>query len=498
MSEQEELLQKVKKRTPFNLSLLNLNENNLYKSIGKVTNGNMFDGANFNLHPEGLWSNEIFGPIGNPERMKKQAYMDLNVEVLHPLVYRELISSSSLLDEIMSGTSFAVFNPETNMFERSNAIDGETGYDFFWKHIDKLNLPDTGSPKRKETIKLLEKNRDKMKIDKLIILQAGYRDVEFKDGQINHDEINQIYREILSLANSLSSVSHKGNMALINVTRYAIQKALLKLFMHLGEITGHGKKKLIQGKWASRNVYQTTRNVITASVPTGRFANDSTNQGFSGINVGLYQLIVSCLPFAVRGIKNSFLSEKFNDPLSPVKLVNKKTLKEESVNLSQDWFDLFQSEEGIRKLIHRFKPEAIRHKAVEVDGYYLALIYKGPDNTFKIINSISEVPENRSKEDVHPLTFFELLYITTCHQIDNTPSFTTRYPITGIGSNVPGEAKLITTMVSEKRKELNDSWEVDETSLEYPKFPIFGKESFHSMSPPMSSLGGLGGDLPVR
>lgn len=485
---------KVKARTPFNLSLLNLDSGNIYKQLGKVTSGNMFDGANYNLHPEGLWSNEIFGPVGDPLRLKKQAYMDLNVEILHPLVYRELISANKLLDEIMAGTTFAVFDEETKQFVRSNAIDGETGYDFFFRNFDKYQLPDTGSPKRRETIKLIEKNKDILKINKFIILQAGYRDVEFKDGQISHDEVNQIYRELLSLASSIGSTSHKSNMALLNNTRYAIQKTALKLFMYLGEITGHGKKKLIQGKWASRNVFQTTRNVITAPKASGRFAHDKDNQGYNNIVVGLYQQLVSCLPFAIRGIKNSFLKDKFSDPLHPVKLVNKKTLKEEDVYLNQDWFDVFQSDEGIRKLIHRFKPDAVRHKAIEVDGYYLSLIYKGPDNTFKIMNSITELPPDRSKEDVHPLTFIELLYICTYHEINDTPGFATRYPITGIGSNVPGNTIVMTTTKTEKRRMLNDNWEIDDNIPEFLKFPVYGMDCFNSMSPPVTAYKNQGAD----
>ena len=139
---------KVKARTPFNLSLLNLDSGNIYKQLGKVTSGNMFDGANYNLHPEGLWSNEIFGPVGDPLRLKKQAYMDLNVEILHPLVYRELISANKLLDEIMAGTAFAVFDEETKQFVRSNAIDGETGYDSFLEILISINYQITGSPKK--------------------------------------------------------------------------------------------------------------------------------------------------------------------------------------------------------------------------------------------------------------------------------------------------------------------------------------------------------------
>ena len=93
---------KIKKaldhQKPFNLSLLNLNQGELYRSLNPVKSTQMFTGANYQLHPEGLWSNEIFGAMGSPERMTKQAYIDLNVDIIHPVVYRELICSSSLLE----------------------------------------------------------------------------------------------------------------------------------------------------------------------------------------------------------------------------------------------------------------------------------------------------------------------------------------------------------------------------------------------------------------
>ena len=79
---------------------------------------------------------------------------------------------------------------------------------------------------------------------------------------------------------SLSSNSHKRNLSLIDSTRYAIQKTLLKLYLYLGEITGHGKKKLVQNKWASRTVFNATSNVITAPTPSGRFAEAPTNIGY--------------------------------------------------------------------------------------------------------------------------------------------------------------------------------------------------------------------------
>ena len=97
------------------------------------------------------------------------------------------------------------------------------------------------------------------------------------------------------------------------------------------------------------------------------------------------------------------------------------------------------------------------------------------------MNSITELPPDRSKEDVHPLTFIELLYICTYHEINNTPGFATRYPITGIGSNVPGNTIVMTTTKTEKRKMLNDNWEIDDSIPEFFKIPCIrnGLFQFH-------------------
>ena len=488
---------KLKGRTPFNISLLNLNEDNLYSKLPKVTSTNMFDGANFHLHPEGLWSNEIFGPVGDPKRMLQQAYIDLNIPILHPLVYKEIISASSFADNIMAGTEYAVFNQETKWFEKSNAIDGNTGYDYFVSYLPKFTLPDTGSNKRNEINKLINNNRNKILIDKLIVLQAGYRDVEFNDGQISHDEINNIYREILALSNSMSSSGLKNNITALNSTRYALQKAVLKLYLHLVEITGHGKKKLIQAKWASRTIANGTANVITATRPGGRFIGDNRNLKYLDAMMGLFQALVATGPFAVRAIKESFLQDIFPSPIEPARLINKSSLKEEPTIVDSEWYDLFQTEEGIKKkLIQRFKPTGIRHKALEVDGKYIALIWKGiKDNKkcFKIMHSISELPEGFNKEDVYPLTYIELLYITTINTINKMPANVVRYPITGIESTVPANINIHTTVNDEDRYELDDDWNI--TDKLYLRYPIIGENNITSSAPPISALSKMGGDF---
>ena len=41
---------------------------------------------------------------------------------------------------------------------------------------------------------------------------------------------------------------------------------------------------------------------------------------------------------------------------------------------------------------------------------------------------------------------------------------------------------------------LNDNWELDDNSLEFLKFPVYGMDSFNSMSPPVTAYKGMGAD----
>ena len=125
----------------------------------------------------------------------------------------------------------------------------------------------------------------------------------------------------------------------------------------------------------------------------------------------------------------------------------------------------------------------------------MALLYKGPNEELKILQSIDELPSDRSKEDVHPMTFTELMFICTSALIDGRPGISTRYPITGIGSNIPARTKMMATVRSERRVMLNDNWEKDEQSHVFHRYPINGEDTWSSMCPPLEALGGQGGDV---
>lgn len=176
-------------------------------------------------------------------------------------------------------------------------------------------------------------------------------------------------------------------------------------------------------------------------------------------------------------------------------LVNPKTLKQELVNISTKSFDRWQSSSGLSKLIELFGLEYIRSRAVRIEGYYPALIYRGPDSSFKVIYDIDDVPEGRDRKDVYPITFTEMFYLAGYLQWNTIPIDITRYPVTGEGSIYTSYAHVKTTVNSEVRWELDNDWNIisENKALEYPIMDH--PEYIDSLIPHPSRLAGLGGDF---
>jgi hypothetical protein len=453
------------------------------------------DGASDNFHQDGLFSTTTFGKVGDERRSTRFSYIDIKVEIFHPVIYRALVSLKRLYGEIIAGTTYALFNDDINDFERSDPINGKTGYEYFISNWKKIVFEKTQSITREQNILLLAKYKDKATTKTVIVLPAGLRDAEIgSDGRWREDEINALYRKLLSIANTISEATVSTNPEIINVARCSLQNTFVQLYEYL-EAMIEGKKKLLMGKWASRRIMNGTRNVITAMDATTPYLGSSGSITVNTSIVGLYQGLKAGLPLAIHHLRNGFLSKVFVGPNAPVKLVNKKTLQMEESYLDPEYFDRWMTDEGLEKVITAFNEEAFRHTYIEIDGKYIGLIYKGPDGTYKLIQDISEVPDSRNKGDVTPLTFCELLYLSTYRGINYSPAFVTRYPVTGVGSIYPSLTKMRTTVQGEIRKELNDAWEpMDESHVAYD-FPIRGSAFVNSLSPHSAKLKNLGADF---
>lgn len=479
---------------PFNIDLLDLTPDKLF-GVRPVTSLDIFDGATKNFNQFGLYSIEIFGKIGDERRNRRFSYIDIKVSILHPIIFRALSKLKAFYIDIIKGKAYAVWNDEIKDFDKSTPMDGQTGFDFFIQNWKKIEFEKRPSVSREQYISLIEKFKDRATLTKIVVLPAGLRDFEIGgDGRQSEDEINGFYKKLLSLSNSISEAALKNNIEMLNNTRLSIQSTFNDIYDYIENMI-EGKKKLMMGKWASRKVFNTTRNVITTTMPDSKELNSRSNVGVNDTIVGLYQYIKASMPISRFNLKNGFLSKVFSSPDSEVALVNKQTLSKEMVRIKPQYYDAWMTDEGLEKVMTSFKEADIRHKPLEINGYYLGLIYKGKDGTYKIIQDIGEVPPERSKDDVFPLTFCELIYLSVYKTSHDYPAYVTRYPITGFGSIYPSWVFLKPTTRCEIRKELDDNWEIMSDENTAYQFPITGESFVEAVSPSSSHLQLLGADF---
>jgi hypothetical protein len=483
------------KRTeiPFNITLLQLNSE-LMAGLRPVKALDFFDGSSSDFHADGLFSVETFGKVGDERRNHRYSFIDVKVPVIHPVIYKALGDLKRLYLEIISGCSYAVWDEQEKDFVKSDQLNGQTGMHFFLSHWNKLVFKETGSITREENAKLIYKYRPTALNRYIVVLPAGLRDLELNEhNRVSENEINTIYRRLLSLANTISESTVKSSPEILDTPRLHLQLAFVELYLLIESLV-KGKKKLMLGRWATRRIYNGTRNVITSMDTAVAYLGAPGNPGFNSTIVGLYQYLKATLPVSIYNIRR-FLDEIFQDVNQPARLINKETWKAEEVLLHSRYYNHWATNDGIERIITSYKEESVRNKPIEINGYYLALIYKGPDGTFKVMHSIDELPAGKSRKDVKPLTFTEFLYLAVYKDSAKYPGSVTRYPVTGIGSIYPSRTHLKVTLDSEKRVRLDNQWQPMADEFIAYEFPVSKSAFVNSLIPHSSKINGLGADL---
>ena len=478
---------------PFNLDILHITPA-ITDTIRAVTSLDTYDGLTKNFHTEGLYSTLTFGTVGSEARSARYGYIDLKISVFHPTLYDALIKLKSLYGDIISSKEFALWDSDINDFVKSNALEGQTGFQFFVDHWEKIDYVQRPSVLREQNILMIEKYKKIALTSKIIVMPAGFRDLEVDDtGRESSDEINALYYKLIAISNTINPSTVKVSPEAYNGQRASLQRTFVEIYDYILAIV-EGKKNLFMGKWASRKVFNGTRNVITSMDTTSSFLNAPGNVTINQTDIGIYQCMKAMLPVARYQLKAGFLGKVFTDVGAPALLTNPKTLQSERVELKSDIYNSWMTNEGLDNYIGTFKEPSIRLNPIKVSGYYLGLLYKGPDDTFRLIHGIDELPEDRKKEDCVPLTMATLFYCSIYHIANKYPGYITRYPILGPGSIYPSHLHLKSTIKSEVRKELDQDWqpmEGDRIAYEFPTDSDF----FNSLSPHSCRLSGLVADF---
>lgn len=460
-----------------------------------VTSLDIYDGASSEFHDDGLYSTKIFGRVGSDERDKNFSYIDLKVKIFHPKIFRDLMSLKSIYRGILTGRETAIFDPVTKDFIADKSEKAETGYSFFVRHFHELELRKSKSPTRMIRVEFINQWRKDALTQYIPVLPAGIRDIEVNDnGTTSKNEIHDLYYRALSISNTIPLTSDMESPAL-NIARNALTNCLMEIY-ELIEGMLAGKNGFILDKWASRRVVYGTRNVLTVMDTSIADLNDANAPGFDATSLGLFQVIKGVTPITVHHLRRTF-AHVIQSGEGQAQLIDKQTLRPTWVSLTPETRDQWTTRDGLVRLIDRYQMVEMRNRPVEIEGHYLALIYKGPDKTFKIFFNIDDMPAHLDRSLVSPINLVEMLYLCGYSHWNRYFAQICRYPISGNRSIYASRVYVKTTVVGERRIELDDNWEAytDEEHVAL-EFPMTGSTSYmDTQSPHSTKLVGLQADF---
>ncbi|MDQ6990771.1 MAG: hypothetical protein Q9M11_03465 [Mariprofundaceae bacterium] len=477
------------KPTTFNLDILVLAKEQT-RQMTPVTKLNIFEPSSNNFDTEGLFSTEIFGAVGSAERTSTFSYMDLKVAVLHPLVYKHVISVRAFYKDVMAGTKYAVFDKKTKDLVLSNEEDGRTGYAFFMEVLGNLKLDDKDSDMRKFRLYMIANyGTPEYMLKQFLVLPAGMRDYKVNDaGRPEEDEINDKYRKLLMLSNTLNNIEKSATtIGAIDNVRYRIQTGVLELYEHIMGLLD-GKRKHIQGKWGSRGIMYGTRNIITPSLVSVMDLDSPNDVTIEHTTIGLYQYARGITPIAMNRIHTVFVSRLFSPDTSVARLVNTKTLHTETVEVGVKSRDAWLTLDGLDHMLGTMGQDDLRAEPVMVGKHYLMLIHDDGKVVTPVFDT-DNMPDTFTKDNLRPITYYELLFIALLNTFDKYRGLLTRYPVINLGGIYP--SKIYVKSTDQPRKV---SVDLGTTVIETTEYPNYAKAYYNSLSPHYAFLAALGGD----
>jgi hypothetical protein len=470
-----------------------INENR----VQEVTSYYIHEPGTNNFHPEGLFSEEIFGKMISTDRFSKMGYINLNTELIQPAIYFILKSLKSLYINILEGKVYAKFNNEIKDFELTDRDDpkGNTGYLFFINHIYKLKPPKVQSPVKSGYREVFLKYQSKktLTMNKLLVLPAGLREISEDTKKLARDTINQMYLNVLSLSKSIDP--KVANDIIYDNIKVMIQNKIMDIWNYIINIIS-GDKGYIQDKFGDRNIAFGTGNVLSIDIKQASSPDDPANLKHNEVGLSLLQVTKAYQPQCIYYLKN-FFKNYINEASGMANLIDGKSLQRTSVYLSSKKVKLFTDDQYIESFINSLQYDIFKLSPVSVkiknNEYYFNLIY----DLDKIVMITPNVPSLKTflesknikfdKSKLRPQTWLELFYFILYATVekglfDNEENFgmTTRYPAIQPESIRPLKPKIYTTIPYRTVVYYRDISE-NTSPIILPQYPILKAKTFESI-----------------
>lgn len=469
-----------------------------------VTSALVLEPSTNNFHPDGFYSEVIFGNIGSPDRMERFGYIDLNTTIFSPKIFKIICSLGKLYKDIMSGAAYAIFDPVTKDFERVvgdpfETPGADTGFSFFLKHFNELSFKKTASSRRDIRIEVVQQYKSLAFQTRYVVEPAGLRDISNDTGgRLIQDEVNNLYKSLLLYTRSIP----KGSQStLYDPIRYQIQSKAVEIFEYIENFLD-GKRGFIQGSFARRNIANGTRNVITASNFMAASPEDPQLQKADDVMVGVYQTIKGLIPFTKHAYKMIFADPIFKqDGALNISLSDPETKQLVYTSITPAERDKWVSGDEIDKIVNSFRNIHMRKKPMLVKdttgkSYALLFVYDEGDE-IALCRSIDDLhgkwPRPINPEKLRPITYIEAFYLIAEIISTGKHAIVTRYPVIEQGSSYVAKIHVVSTTPSRAVK-LVDLLVPGGESMLMRQYPVLGSGYMDAAMVHPSKLAALGGD----
>ena len=486
---------------PVNITILDTPDFIAKGHVKRVTSAMLYEPSTHSFHPDGLFSEEIFGKIGSPERQTQFGMIDLNTEILHPKIFKIVGQLGRLYHDIMAGRVYATFDPVEKNFVKSTQDDddADTGYSFFMQYFTEIEFARTDSEQRDERIVVIKKYQDRLFLTKHLVEPAGLRDVKNDvSGRLVQDEINQMYVGILM---NTRSIPKGAKSTLYDPIRYQIQAKALELFDYLQNFID-GKYGFIQGAFTRRKLAYGTRNVISAATMIASRPDDPQMLKADEVMAGTFQNIKSFFPVAVYYFNTLFIHPIFGtESATSVPLIDPDSKEITYVTLDDDTRELWTSRSGLEDIVNKFENPEMRKHPVTIRGedgkdYYLMMVYD-QDEEIATYRSLSDLKAHWAfpvePERCRPMTWLEMFYIVAALSAMGRHSEVTRLPATTEANIYPAAPHVKSTVVG-RIVQLLDITHPDNPPFSFPEYPILSQPIYDIMAVHPTRLAPLDGD----
>jgi len=201
-----------------------LNWKKFVKGLKPVTSTEMLTRTG-EFHPDGLFSEVVFGPVDTPKRKTTFSYINLNVNVVHPSALKLLIQLDRRIELFLSGQQTYSLDVDKNL-----TVDpkGSTGINDFIKMFPSIQFRGGTDSREKYIKKLEEAYKEGTLFTSIIPVIPPEQRPLYKDqsGQWQIDNLNHYYLNILKKAINVKSVAKSG--PLFDLLNYEVQKVVIE------------------------------------------------------------------------------------------------------------------------------------------------------------------------------------------------------------------------------------------------------------------------------